>query len=134
MPVARGRDDADMNERMRERERWEDPALGFLTRGKKKKEKKKRKGKGRGGDEEDGDRDGDGDGDEESGDDGGNRGKSVTGLPLYAGAAPPNRYGIKPGHRWDGVDRGNGFEREYFKARNRRENAETLEYAWQMDE
>ena len=61
-------------------------------------------------------------------------GKSVSGKPLYAGPAMPNRYGIRPGYRWDGVDRGNGFEREYFVARNRRKDLQELEYAWQMDE
>ncbi|KAL2885664.1 Pre-mRNA-splicing factor cwc-26 [Ceratocystis lukuohia] len=56
------------------------------------------------------------------------------GRPSYQGAAPPNRYGIKPGYRWDGVDRGNGFEAERFKALNRRERDKGLEYSWQMDE
>ncbi|KAL8774555.1 MAG: hypothetical protein Q9209_000928 [Squamulea sp. 1 TL-2023] len=62
------------------------------------------------------------------------QGRSVTGKPLYAGAAAPNRYGIRPGHRWDGVDRGNGFEKQYFAARNRRRDLKELDYAWQMDE
>lgn len=97
MTVARHVDDKEMNDQLRERERWDDPAAGFLT--KKKKEK-----------------------------------KSVTGKPVYHGAAPPNRYGIKPGHRWDGVDRGNGFEKQYFKAMNKRRDEENLHYAWQMDE
>ncbi|MCJ1254547.1 Pre-mRNA-splicing factor cwc26 [Lignoscripta atroalba] len=96
MPLTRYADDEEMNEGLRERERWDDPAARFLT---------KRKA-----------------------------GKSVTGKPLYMGPAGPNRYGIRPGYRWDGVDRGNGFEKEYFGAQNRRRNLKELDYAWQMDE
>lgn len=96
MPVARHADDVALNDELRGKERWNDPAAGFLV-------KKK-------------------------------TGKSATGKPLYKGAAPPNRYGIRPGYRWDGVDRGNGFEAEWFKARNRKSNRAELEYAWQMDE
>ena len=96
MPVSRYADDMDMNEELKQRDRWNDPAAAFLSQKK--------------------------------------AGKSVTGKPLYRGAFTPNRYGIRPGHRWDGVDRGNGFEKEYFAARNRRKNIKELEYAWQMDE
>lgn len=96
LPVARYADDTDLNEELKEKDRWNDPAAQFLT-------KKK-------------------------------QGKSVTGKPLYAGPAMPNRYGIRPGYRWDGVDRGNGFEKDYFAAQNRRKNLKELDYAWQMDE
>lgn len=96
MPLARTADDVEMNEEMKEKERWSDPALAFLS---KKKDA-----------------------------------KSKTGKPLYKGASEPNRYGIRPGHRWDGVDRSNGFEREWFKAKNAKANRANLEYAWQMDE
>ncbi|OJJ50693.1 hypothetical protein ASPZODRAFT_56519 [Penicilliopsis zonata CBS 506.65] len=59
---------------------------------------------------------------------------STTGRPLYKGAFQPNRYGIRPGHRWDGVDRSTGFEKEWFAARNKRARFEALDYQWQMDE
>lgn len=61
-------------------------------------------------------------------------GVSRTGKPLYRGSFQPNRYGIRPGHRWDGVDRANGFEKEWFASRNRKGRMENLEYQWQMDE
>ena len=96
LPVARYADDAELNEELKEQQRWNDPAAEFL-------EKKR-------------------------------AGKSVSGRPLYKGPAAPNRYGIRPGHRWDGVDRGIGFEKEYFAARNRKDNLKNLDYAWQMDE
>ncbi|KAF7856112.1 hypothetical protein EAF04_010065 [Stromatinia cepivora] len=95
MTVARGVDDIQMNEELKEVERWNDPAMQFLR-----KEKK---------------------------------GKSSSGKPLYKGAAAPNRYGIRPGYRWDGVDRGNGWEAERFKGENRRVRNRELDFQWQMD-
>lgn len=106
MGVARRRDDEEMNRELREAERWNDPMAQFLTR----------KGGGDGG----------------SGG-GGRKKKKGKARPVYGAAAPPNRYGIRPGYRWDGVDRGNGFEAERFKALNRRERNKGLDYAWQMD-
>ncbi|PGH10729.1 hypothetical protein AJ79_05320 [Helicocarpus griseus UAMH5409] len=102
MPLARGMEDEEMNRELRARERWNDPAAGFLT-----------KTKAAGG----------------GGTGGGGRGRKV-----YTGPAAPNRYGIRPGHRWDGVDRGNGFEAQWFAARNRVQMREGLEYQWAMDE
>lgn len=96
MTVARYKDDVEMNEELKQTERWNDPATAFIT--------KKMKG------------------------------KSVTGRPLYQGSFEQNRYGIRPGHRWDGVDRGNGFEKKWWDARNRKRDRQNLEYAWEMDE
>jgi pre-mRNA-splicing factor CWC26 len=98
MSFARTADDEDMNQEMKDQERWNDPMAQFLT------EKKAPTGKG----------------------------KSKR-RPVYNGAAPPNRYGIKPGYRWDGVDRGNGSEAKRFRAINRREMNKNLSYEWEMD-
>lgn len=95
LPLSRYADDVEMNEELKERERWNDPASQFLTK---------------------------------------KEGKNISGKSMYQGPAMPNRYGIRPGHRWDGVDRGNGFEKEYFAAQNHRKNLKELDYAWQMDE
>lgn len=96
MTVARYADDKELNEELKEQERWNDPAMQFM-------ESKKKD-------------------------------TSRMGRPLYAGHAAPNRYGIRPGAKWDGVDRGNGFEADWFKARNQRSRLEALSYAWQTDE
>ena len=98
--VARYADDKDLNEELRARDRWNDPAREFLTN----------RGSGGGG------------------------GAKAGGSKGYQGASMPNRYGIRPGSRWDGVDRGNGFEAKWFQARNRVTKLKELEYAWQGDE
>ncbi|CCC08234.1 hypothetical protein SMACR_01782 [Sordaria macrospora] len=105
MPLARGKDDEALNAELKEQERWNDPMAQFLAP----EEVKTSKNKGKGG-------------------------RGLGKRPTYKGPAPPNRYGIKPGYRWDGVDRSNGFEGERFRAINRRERNKGLEYAWQMDE
>ena len=101
MPLSRKADDEEMNQELKEKERWNDPMAQFMDTA------PKQTGSGKG------------------------RSKR---RPVYNGAAQPNRYGIRPGYRWDGVDRSNGFEAERFKALNRRERNKGLDYAWQMDE
>uniref|UniRef100_A0A0D9X4Z6 BUD13 homolog n=2 Tax=Leersia perrieri TaxID=77586 RepID=A0A0D9X4Z6_9ORYZ len=45
---------------------------------------------------------------------------------------PPNRYGIKPGRHWDGVDRSNGFEKDMFKLKNEKQATEQEAYLWSV--
>ncbi|GMR33769.1 hypothetical protein PMAYCL1PPCAC_03964, partial [Pristionchus mayeri] len=48
--------------------------------------------------------------------------------PQYEGAWPPNRFGIAPGCRWDGVVRGNGFEGQLAISANSKRAAEQEYY------
>lgn len=109
MGVARHADDEEMNQEMKEKTRWGDTMAQFIE--------PKAATAGGGG----------------AGKSGGGK-RVVKGKPIYQGAWTPNRYGIRPGYRWDGVDRSNGFEAERFKAINRKERNKGLEYSWQMDE
>ncbi|TEB34596.1 hypothetical protein FA13DRAFT_1753606 [Coprinellus micaceus] len=94
-PFARGIEDKDMNEELKSKELWNDPAAMFMT-------KKKSKGPRK---------------------------------PEYQGPPPPpNRFGIKPGYRWDGVDRGNGFEKKLFQSVNARKRTGAESYAWGVDD
>ncbi|WOG95693.1 hypothetical protein DCAR_0415020 [Daucus carota subsp. sativus] len=46
--------------------------------------------------------------------------------------AAPNRYGIKPGRHWDGVDRSTGFEKAMFKRMNEKQATEKEAYLWSV--
>lgn len=115
LSLARGEDDEEMNDRLKEVIRWDDPMAAYMAQKQQTEE-------------------GDGGGAVGGGAVGQQRGVSGPKKKIYSGAAPPNRYGILPGWRWDGVDRGNGFEKEWFQARSRTKRNEDMSYQWQMDE
>ncbi|GAB5586653.1 Pre-mRNA-splicing factor cwc26 [Umbelopsis nana] len=95
-PLARYADDRELNEEMKEKELWNDPAAQFLSSTKKQRKRSKR--------------------------------------PTYQGQWAPNRFMIPPGYRWDGVDRSNGFERDYFLRQNARSAREAEAHAWSVED
>jgi len=55
--------------------------------------------------------------------------------PVYQGPQPPpNRYGIPPGYRWDGVDRSNGFENKLMTRASARKAIDEEAYKWSVED
>lgn len=48
----------------------------------------------------------------------------------FRGFCPPNRFGIRPGHKWDGVDRSNGYEAKWLLQVNSQKALEDEAYKW----
>ena len=53
--------------------------------------------------------------------------------PTYKGHFPPNRFNVKPGYRWDGVNRSNGFEDKMARRQNDAEARSKIAYKLQAE-
>jgi len=55
--------------------------------------------------------------------------------PIYNGPPPPpNRFNIPPSHKWDGVNRSNGFEDKYFKRIAQKSATVEEAYKWSVED
>ncbi|XP_050358012.1 BUD13 homolog [Nymphalis io] len=97
-PLARYKDDRDLEDQLRDVERAGDPMLKYIR------EKKREKG------------------------------ELGPEKPIYKGNFPPNRFNIRPGYRWDGVDRSNGYEKKYFDQQSKRKAQEEEVYKWSTED
>jgi pre-mRNA-splicing factor CWC26 len=102
-PLARYEDDEDRDKYLKDRELKEDPMLQFMRKKRQKEEVKAASAVG----------------------------QVLLVKPKYSGPPPPpNRFGIIPGYRWDGVDRSNGFERKLTEKSNETIARQEEAYRW----
>ncbi|KAI8928182.1 Pre-mRNA-splicing factor of RES complex-domain-containing protein [Entophlyctis helioformis] len=107
-PFAVYADDAERDSGLRDRGRWGDP-MAFMTAAKT----------------------ADADADAAGG-----RKRRGRRLPraVYKGPPPPaNRFGIAPGYRWDGVDRSNGFEKQYYQSKHAKAITAEKAHMWSTE-
>lgn len=105
-PLARSKDDADLDEHLKSRELEDDPMIAYVRKKKSKKGSKTASG------------------------------EVIPQRPVYRGATapPPNRFGIPPGYRWDGVDRSNGYEKKLFDKQAEKTAIREEAYRWATED